>query len=57
MARTVAGLAPGTDLAFIGNEALEHIHFLVIDAQAFVGAKLTGFRAGKITAFAAGSAL
>jgi hypothetical protein len=52
MASAIACLAAGADFAFIGNKALEHIHFFVVNAQTFVSAELTGFRAGKIPAFA-----
>jgi hypothetical protein len=54
--RTIACLAAGPDFTFICDEALEQIDFFVINAQGFVSAKLTGFRAGKVTTLT-GSAL
>ncbi len=47
-----AGLAARADLALVGDEAPEQVHFFVVNHQLLVSAKLTEFRAGVVTAFA-----
>ncbi len=52
MARAGSGLAAGADLAIVRDKAPKHVCLFVINVQAFVSAKLTGFWFGKVTALA-----
>src|SRR5512138_2947510 len=52
-----AGLAPRADLAFVGDEAPQHIGLLVVDADSLVGAELAGLGACIVAALAAAHAL
>jgi hypothetical protein len=45
---TRTGLAPGTDLPFLGDEPAQHFMLLVIDLQVFVGTELADTRLGVI---------
>ena len=50
MPGTGARLPARSDLAFVRDEAPEHIALLVVDAHGLICTKLAGFRAGKVTA-------
>ena len=45
-----AGLATGADFSIVGNETPEHVGFLIIDADALVGAELTGLGPREVSA-------
>lgn len=48
-----ASLAAWADLAFISDQAFEHINFFIVNGDGLVSAKLTGLRAGEKATFAA----